>query len=275
MSAEILKATGIKYAYEKEKAVLKGVSFSLSEGEYVSILGHNGSGKSTLAKIIAGLIDNYEGELLLFGENAKGKRGEELRQNVAMVFQNPDNQFVGSSVEDDVAFGLENRAIPASTMRNLVKTALENVGMEEYANKAPENLSGGQKQRVALAGVIALSPKLLILDEATSMVDPKGRRDIYRALKKMREGQEGLAILSITHDVEEAVFADRLIVLNDGEIVATGTPKEIFSDKEILDKYRLRPPFRYRLENALEEEGMTLPSGELSIAQIAEALWKK
>lgn len=275
--AKAIEAKNIFFSYHKGVLVLQDVSFDIVEGEYAVILGHNGSGKSTLARIIRGLLDDYEGKVILFGkENPTREENSQINSQIGMVFQNPDNQFVGSTVEDDVAFGLENRQVPLEEMKAKVQEALEEVGMWDNREKAPENLSGGQKQRVALAGVMAMSPSLLILDEATSMVDPKGKRDIYKTLHALRKRSEGkLTLLSITHDVEEALSADKIIVLKQGQIVRIGKPEEIFSDTALLEECSLEAPFAYEFKQALKKEGIELDCPHYSLEEIAEELCRK
>jgi len=217
-----LNAITVRYS-EEERAALNNVSFSINKGEWVALIGHNGSGKSTLAKTINGLILPQEGsvsvgELPLNEENIWN-----IRKMVGMVFQNPDNQFVGSTVEDDVAFGLENQGIPREEMLVRVKDALEQVRMSEFATREPARLSGGQKQRVAIAGVVALRPDIIILDEATSMLDPEGREEVIATIKKIKE-KNNLTVLSITHDIDEAANANRVLVMRQGELVREGTP---------------------------------------------------
>ena len=222
-----LNAITVRYT-EEDRPALKNVSLSIEQGEWVALIGHNGSGKSTLAKTINGLILPQEGsvavgDMLLNEENIWN-----IRKMVGMVFQNPDNQFVGSTVEDDVAFGLENQGIPRDEMVIRVKNALEQVRMEEFATREPARLSGGQKQRVAIAGVVALRPDIIILDEATSMLDPEGREEVISTIKKIKE-ENNLTVLSITHDIDEAANANRVMVMRQGELVREGTPAEIFS----------------------------------------------
>lgn len=258
----IVKAKNLSFSYDWEEGplVLDGVSFELEEGKHTCLIGHNGSGKSSLAKIIDGLLLDYKGELEVFGMRVIKENVRQIRKMIGLVFQNPDNQFVGASVRDDIAFGLENRLIEREKMDSIIASVLETVDMLPYIDKAPENLSGGEKQRVALAGAIALSPSLLILDESTSMLDPKGKREVLETLKKLKDEKGGLTILSITHDVEEAFSSDRVIVLNDGKIVLDGTPHEVFAHADILRQARISLPFHLSLMNELREKGVKIPN---------------
>lgn len=270
----LLEAKDLHYSYSQGEEALHGVSFSLRKGEYLSLLGHNGSGKSTLAKLLSGLLETKKGEIWILGEKLDRESYPRLRKNIGMIFQNPDNQFVASSVEEDIAFGLENMALPREEMVERVGRYARAVGMEEFLNRAPENLSGGQKQRVALAGVLAMEPKVIILDEATSMLDPKGKREIYSVIAIMRESNPDLSLISITHDVEEASYSDRIIVLNRGEIAMEGTPMEVFSNEERLKELRLYPPFSYRLAASLKKKGYKVNPG-LGPDKMLEGVWSK
>ena len=270
--AEAIVFQHVDFSYEKEHPVLKDVSFVIPEGSHVCLIGHNGSGKSTLAKLIAGLYLEHDGEILLFGETLNKKSLSGLRSRMGFVFQNPDNQFVGATVRDDIAFGPENRRIPREEMDPIIDSFSAQVGMQEYLDRAPENLSGGQKQRVAIAGVLAMNPDLIILDEATSMLDPVGKREILSLIDMMKEGHPQRTILSITHDVEEAALADIVLVMHEGKIIAQGSPEEVFSDGESLKKAHLKAPFLYRLKEALKEEGIEVPSSIKTIEQLEDYL---
>lgn len=266
-----LNAITVRYS-EEERAALNNVSFSINKGEWVALIGHNGSGKSTLAKTINGLILPQEGsvsvgELPLNEENIWN-----IRKMVGMVFQNPDNQFVGSTVEDDVAFGLENQGIPREEMLVRVKDALEQVRMSEFATREPARLSGGQKQRVAIAGVVALRPDIIILDEATSMLDPEGREEVIATIKKIKE-KNNLTVLSITHDIDEAANANRVLVMRQGELVREGTPAEIFCAGPELIELGLDLPFPEKLKAALKQRGITVPQAYLTEEGMVDWLW--
>ncbi len=235
----------ICFSYEEDVNVLDNLSLKLSEGEMVAILGHNGSGKSTLSKIIMGLLDPSSGDIYIDGEALclggviDEAKYDEIRGKMGIIFQNPDNQFVGVTVQDDIAFGLENRRIERGEMIERVQKYSKLVDMEEFLLRNPESLSGGQKQRVAIAGVLAMETDLIILDEATSMLDPKGTREINEMIKKLKT-LDNKTIISITHNLEEAVFADRVIVLNKGKIVLDGTPKDVLKEKDILEASGLK-----------------------------------
>lgn len=253
----------LSFSYkENGPKVLDDISFSIKKGDYVALIGHNGSGKSTLARILAGLYTEIEPNSLLriFNMSYDAENSSKIRSLIGIVFQNPDNQFVGSSVRDDIAFGLENRAIDPSKMDEIIERSAKEVGMEEYLDQAPENLSGGQKQRVALAGVLALSPSLLLLDEATSMLDPKGKREILSLVKERKKENPNLTILSITHDVEEAAMADYVLVLSKGKIILEGKGEEVFSHEKELEEANLDAPFAYELGKALKARGISLSS---------------
>ena len=266
-----LNAITVRYT-EEDRPALKNVSLSIEQGEWVALIGHNGSGKSTLAKTINGLILPQEGsvavgDMLLNEENIWN-----IRKMVGMVFQNPDNQFVGSTVEDDVAFGLENQGIPRDEMVIRVKNALEQVRMEEFATREPARLSGGQKQRVAIAGVVALRPDIIILDEATSMLDPEGREEVISTIKKIKE-ENNLTVLSITHDIDEAANANRVMVMRQGELVREGTPAEILSAGPELIELGLDLPFPEKLKAALKQRGISVPAAYLTEEGMVDWLW--
>lgn len=242
----------------EEDLTINDVNFDIYEGEYVALIGHNGSGKSTLAKLIIGLYVQLKGQIYIFDQEMNDDNVYELRRNLGIIFQNPDNQFIGSTVRDDIAFGLENDCIDTDTMKVLVDEFAEKVGMKEYLDKEPSNLSGGQKQRVAIAGALARKPKILIMDEATAMLDPKGRRDIRNLIKKMKDENPGLTIISITHDIDEAYQADKVIVLNKGKVFLSGTPEEVFEQSDKLLSIKLDIPFFHKLNKELKKEGINI-----------------
>ncbi len=261
-----------KYLGEDTKNALNNVSLNIYPGEWVALIGHNGSGKSTLAKTINGLIAPTSGEITVKGEQVTEATLWDVRRMIGMVFQNPDNQFVGSTVEDDVAFGLENQGVPRDEMVTRVKDALETVRMEDFAIKEPARLSGGQKQRVAIAGVIALRPDVIILDEATSMLDPQGRQEVIETIRKIKE-DSNLTVISITHDIDEAAHANRVLVMREGEIIQEGTPAEIFSRGEELIELGLDVPFPEKLKAALKDRGMSVPDHYLTEEGMVDWLW--
>lgn len=254
----------LSYSYKnddninEEDLTINDVNFDIYEGEYVALIGHNGSGKSTLAKLIIGLYVQLKGQIYIFDQEMNDDNVYELRRNLGIIFQNPDNQFIGSTVRDDIAFGLENDCIDTDTMKVLVDEFAEKVGMKEYLDKEPSNLSGGQKQRVAIAGALARKPKILIMDEATAMLDPKGRRDIRNLIKKMKDENPGLTIISITHDIDEAYQANKVIVLNKGKVFLSGTPEEVFEQSDKLLSIKLDIPFFHKLNKELKKEGINI-----------------
>nr|WP_219932309.1 energy-coupling factor ABC transporter ATP-binding protein [Listeria welshimeri] len=262
------------YKYEDaEKYAVKDVSISAEKGEWVALVGHNGSGKSTIAKLLNGLLFPEEGLIKIGHFVLSEKNIWEIRRQVGMVFQNPDNQFVGATVQDDVAFGLENHGVPHDTMVKRVESALNEVGMQSYALHEPARLSGGQKQRVAIAGVLALQPDVIILDEATSMLDPRGRAEVMETIRIMRE-QEDITVISITHDLDEVLFADRVIVMNNGEIHSEGTPQEIFQQADAMREIGLGVPFIIELQEKLVAGGFETESTVLSEGALLDQLWK-
>ena len=265
----VIELRQLRFAYD-EKMVIDGLSFSIYEGEHVCLMGHNGSGKSTLAKLLLSLLSDYEGDIYLFGEKLTRKNRYALRHRIGIVFQNPDNQFVGSTVADDIAFGLENQQIPQNEMQGMIEYFAQETGMIDYLGHEPTNLSGGQKQRVALAGVLAMKPDLLILDEATAMLDPQGKAEISSLIKKMRELHKNLTILSITHDVEEALLADRVMIMNQGKLFIKDDPVTVFSNVESMHQMHLGVPFVFELAHELVKQGVPVPNTISSLAQLED-----
>lgn len=257
-----LKDIAFKYRSEEVYA-LNHISISFNAGEWTSIIGHNGSGKSTLVKIIMGIIEEYDGEIYVDREHLTGKNHHRLRRKFAIVFQNPDNQFVGATVEDDVAFGLENLGLARSEMIERTERALKMVNMLEFRTHEPHRLSGGQKQRVAIAGALAMQPDVLILDEATSMLDPTGRREVLSILKRLHETLD-TTILYITHDLTEIEDSDRVIVMNNGSVVKEGSVEEVYRDKELLIESNLKVPYTIEISDALLD-GAYLTHDELVV----------
>ncbi|MFK4566187.1 energy-coupling factor ABC transporter ATP-binding protein [Enterococcus sp. UD-01] len=270
----IIELKNINFNYQPEDAspALKDVSFSIQQGEWIAIIGHNGSGKSTLAKTINGLLLPASGSITVGGMELNEANVWDIRRMVGMVFQNPDNQFVGSTVEDDVAFGLENQGIPREEMVIRVKDALEKVRMDAFATREPARLSGGQKQRVAIAGVVALRPDIIILDEATSMLDPEGREEVIKTIQKIKE-ESNLTVISITHDIDEAANANRILVMKQGELIDEGTPEKIFSAGTELVQMGLDLPFPEKLKIALADRGIEVPKEYLTEEGMVEWLW--
>lgn len=269
----LIEIQNVSYAYEDAAAkALNNVSLTINDGEFVAVVGHNGSGKSTLAKHLNALLLPTEGKVLVDGMDTADETDTlSIRQRVGMVFQNPDNQLVTTIVEEDVAFGPENIGVPGSEIRTRVDRALAAVGMEKYAHSAPNMLSGGQKQRIAIAGMLAMQPKVLVLDEATAMLDPKGRRDIIDLVTKLHK-ENGITVVMITQYMEEAIGADRVAVMSGGELILEGTPKEVFSQDELLHKHRLDVPVMQQLANRLNARGANLPKSILSVEEMAQAI---
>ena len=274
--SEILSFNHVVFSYdieeENRKPALNGVSFSVQKGEWLSIVGHNGSGKSTIAKLICGLLLPQEGEVRFEKDVISEDNLWDIRAQVGIVFQNPDNQFVGATVQDDVAFSLENIGVPHDEMVKRVEKALAQVHMEEYLNHEPHHLSGGQKQRVAIAGAVAMEPKLLILDEATSMLDPQGREEVLQTVKLLKE-ELGVTVISITHDLEEAALADRILFMNQGEKFAEGTPTEIFALDEVLTEHGLDLPFAMKMSKLLKVEGVHINALNITEEELVNDLW--
>lgn len=253
-----IKDLCFRYSQENEELDLSHIDLHVNEGEWLAVIGHNGSGKSTLAKAIDGLIAPEAGEIYIDGEKLTDQSLWNIRKKIGMVFQNPDNQFVGADVEGDVAFGLENQGIEREEMHQRVKEALEVVGMQDFAQHEPVRLSGGQKQRVAIAGVLALRPKIVIFDESTSMLDPEGRLQIISLIRQLNR-EEGFTVLSITHDIDEASLADRVIVVDDGQIIDDSLPQDLFQKGEQLIEIGLDVPYPQRLKAELTKRGIELP----------------
>ena len=253
---------------------IRDVSFTVAPGEFVAILGHNGSGKSTLAKHMNALLVPEEGTIWVDSIDTKDKEMIwDIRQRVGMVFQNPDNQIVYNVGEEDVGFGPENKGVPTAEIWQRVGSALEKVGMSKYRKKSPNNLSGGQKQRVAIAGILAMKPKCIVLDESTAMLDPIGRREVLEAVQELNK-KEHITVLWITHYMEEVIEADKLIVMNQGEIVMEGTPRQVFSQVEQLKAYHLDVPQVTMLAHELRKTGLDVPADILSVDELADAVMK-
>ena len=269
----IIEVRNLKYKYdsESENYTLNDVSFQVKKGEWLSIVGHNGSGKSTTVRLIDGLLEAESGDIIISGDKLTAENVWEKRRQIGMVFQNPDNQFVGATVEDDVAFGLENQGLDYDLMVERVQQALELVGMQDFKEREPARLSGGQKQRVAVAGVVALRPDIIILDEATSMLDPEGRLDLIQTVKKIKDGNQ-LTVISITHDLDEIALSDRVLVMKEGQVESTATPRELFS-REDLEELGLDQPFVNQVKAALRQSGFPLPDSYLTEKELQDQLW--
>ena len=271
---EIIELRNVTFSYSEEDArpALNNVSLTIQQGEWIAIIGPNGSGRSTLAKTINGLIEANSGEVIIEGVALNAETVWDVRKKIGMVFQNPDNQFVGSTVQDDVAFGLENVGIPREEMVKRVADAVAAVNMANFMDKEPARLSGGQKQRVAIAGIVALSPDIIILDEATTMLDPEGRHEVIETIQEIKE-KENLTVISITHDIDEAAKANRIFVMEAGQLTRIGTPEEIFSlGKEIID-IGLDIPFPEKLKYQLKRQGLEVPENYLTEEGMVNWLW--
>ncbi|MGQ7663175.1 energy-coupling factor ABC transporter ATP-binding protein [Streptococcus suis] len=270
----IIEVKNLKYKYnqEDEQYTLNDVSFHVKQGEWLSIIGHNGSGKSTTVRLIDGLLEAESGDIYIDGDALTIDNVWDKRRLIGMVFQNPDNQFVGATVDDDVAFGLENQGIPLEEMRSRVDEALELVGMTDFKTREPARLSGGQKQRVAIAGVVALRPKIIILDEATSMLDPEGRLDLIKIVREIKE-RHGMTVISITHDLDEVALSDRVIVMKNGQVESISTPNELFMREDLVD-LDLDRPFTTELASSLRQTGLDLPLRYFTEEELEETLWE-
>ena len=267
-----VKDLSFRYKEDQDYYDVNNVSFHVKRGEWLSIVGHNGSGKSTTIRLIDGLLEAESGEIWIDGQLLSSENVWNLRRQIGMVFQNPDNQFVGATVEDDVAFGLENQGLPREEMKKRVAESLELVGMLDFKKREPARLSGGQKQRVAIAGVVALRPAILILDEATSMLDPEGRRELIQTVQEIRKYHQ-MTVVSITHDLEEVAMSDRVLVMKKGQVESTSSPRELFS-RDDLDQIGLDDPFTNQLRESLRETGYQLPDGYLTEGELEDKLWE-
>lgn len=268
----ILTLENVSFSYDKRHKAIKNVSLDVEAGEYVAVIGHNGSGKSTLSKLFNGLIKPDEGSVIVDGFSALDKKQVfEIRKRVGVVFQNPDNQLVASIVEDDVAFGPENLGEKREEIGQRIDFALKAVGMEKFRFSSPTRLSGGQKQRIAIAGVLALKPKILVLDESTAMLDPQGRNEVLEVVRKLNR-EQGVTVIAVTHYMDEIVGADKVIVMEDGQIALTGTPSQIFSQKEKLKALGLELPVSAEIAQKLIDRGVNLPDGILTRQKLMEEL---
>ena len=267
-----VKNLSFRYKENQEYYDVKDITFHVKRGEWLSIVGHNGSGKSTTVRLIDGLLEAESGEIAIDGQRLTEGNVWSIRRQIGMVFQNPDNQFVGATVEDDVAFGLENQGLSRQEMKKRVEEALDLVGMLDFKKREPARLSGGQKQRVAIAGVVAIRPAILILDEATSMLDPEGRRELIETVKGIRKDYD-MTVISITHDLEEVAMSDRVLVMKKGEIESTSSPRELFSRND-LDQIGLDDPFANQLKHSLSQNGYDLPENYLTESELEDKLWE-
>ena len=268
-----IKNLKFKYNQDQTSYTLNDVSFHVKHGEWLSIVGHNGPGKSTTARLIGGLLVADSGQIIVDGQELTEETVWDIRDKIGMVFQNPDNQFVGATVEDDVAFGLENKGLPYKEMVSRVQEALSFVGMMDFKDREPARLSGGQKQRVAIAGIIAMRPSILILDEATSMLDPEGRQELIQYIEDIRQ-QYGMTVLSITHDLDEVAMSNRVLVLKQGKVESISSPRELFSRGSELVDLGLDIPFSALLTQKLKNQGLIDCEGYLTEKELVEQLWE-
>ena len=267
-----VKNLSFRYKESQEYYDVKDITFHVKRGEWLSIVGHNGSGKSTTVRLIDGLLEAESGEIVIDDQRLTEENVWNIRRQIGMVFQNPDNQFVGATVEDDVAFGLENQGLSRQEMKKRVEEALDLVGMLDFKKREPARLSGGQKQRVAIAGVVALRPAILILDEATSMLDPEGRRELIETVQGIRKDYD-MTVISITHDLEEVAMSDRVLVMKKGSIESTSSPRELFFRND-LDQIGLDDPFANQLKHSLSQNGYDLPENYLTESELEDKLWE-
>lgn len=252
--ANAVDINNLSFEYEEGAKTIDQISFSVPKGSYTVVLGHNGSGKSTIAKLIIGLLEPETGDITVDGIHLDEEHLYDVREKVGIVFQNPDNQFIGSTVRDDIAFGLENLCVPTEDMEDIIQTYAKKVNMTEFLDHEPTKLSGGQKQRVAIAGILAMHPSIIILDEATSMLDPRGKIEINNLVHELNQTQN-MTILSITHDIEEAALSDHVILLDNGHIIDEGTPEKVLTQKEKLERIGLDVPFAYKISKKLHDSG--------------------
>lgn len=264
----MIRVNDLNYSYSQQDHALKGISFEVKDQEWLSILGHNGSGKSTISKLLVGILAPQKGSIYYDDIELTEKTVDKIRNRVGIVFQNPDNQFVGVNVKYDIAFGLENRCVPRSEMQKLIVEYATKVGMQDYLLREPQTLSGGQKQRVAIAGILALNTDVIILDEATSMLDPQGTREIIALIKELKEKYHK-TIITITHDLDLARLSDRIIVMKEGNIIADDVPGKIFEQSDLLKSSKLDMPFNLKLYKEVEANSKLNSNKELM-----EALWK-
>lgn len=274
LDQSMIKVSNVTFRYEKEKsAVLKDIDLTIKKGQYVSIIGHNGSGKSTLARLLNGLLLPEKGKVEIQGLSTTNEEEIwEIRSKVGMVFQNPDNQFVAPTVEDDLAFGLENLGVDPDVMEGRIQEALKRVDMLPYRQTEPSRLSGGQKQRVAIGGALALHPEVLVLDEATAMLDPQGRREVLGIVKGMNE-EDGMTVIQITHYLEETLNSHYIYVMDKGQLVAQGSPEQLYQKPDLLRKLGLDVPFAADLHLRLKKRGLVCEELSLTSEGVISALW--
>ena len=268
LNAVEVRNLSFSYDPQAKNKTIDRVSFSIPSGSYTTVIGHNGSGKSTIAKLLLGLLEKAEGEIFIDGLELNLENLREIRGKIGIVFQNPDNQFIGSTVRDDIAFGLENHCVPQREMDGIIEKFAARVNMSDFLNSEPTKLSGGQKQRVAIAAVLAMRHDIIVFDEATSMLDPTGKREINNLIKELHKDKR-LTVISITHDIEEVAQSDNVIVVNKGKVALVGTPKEVFRNEKLMESMQLDIPFVYKVRNALRKKGIRV-SDELDMERMAE-----
>ena len=254
---KIIEVKHLSFGYDEDILTIDDISFQIQKGSYTTILGHNGSGKSTIAKLLMGLLEKKSGDIIVGGISLSEETLSQVRNQMGIVFQNPDNQFIGATVRDDIAFGLENNCVDPALMDDIINEYAKKVNMYEFLDHEPTKLSGGQKQRVAIAGILAMSPSIIILDEATSMLDPKGRNEINALVHQLNK-DKNMTIVSITHDIEEAALSDYVILLSDGHIVDEGRPEEVLMKKEEIESLALDIPFAYKISHGLQKMGISI-----------------
>ena len=270
----IIKAENLSFSYSNKKKAIDNINIEIAEGEYIAVIGKNGSGKSTFARLLNGLLTPTSGDVIVDGVNTKDKKNLlSVRKTVGVVFQNPDNQLVASIVEDDVAFGVENIGLKREEMIERVNFALDAVNMQEFKRSTSSKLSGGQKQRVAIAGVLAVMPRVLVLDESTSMLDPKGREEVISVAEKLNK-EKGITVITVTHYMDEIIRCDKVIVLDEGKIALIGTPKEVFSGENELKRFNLDVPLVTKIARALERGGIGVDKNAIKKEELAEAICK-
>ncbi|MBB5183939.1 energy-coupling factor transporter ATPase [Catenisphaera adipataccumulans] len=265
-----IEVSHLSFSYDGQTDIIKDVSFSIPKGSYTTIIGHNGSGKSTIAKLIIGLLAAKSGQIKILGEELTEESVYNLRRHIGIVFQNPDNQFIGATVADDIAFGLENHCVPQEKMQGIIEECAAKVGMTEFLDSEPTHLSGGQKQRVAIAGILAIEPDIIIFDESTSMLDPQGKASINAQIKALNQ-EKNLTILSITHDMEEVAQSEHVLVLNQGKVELEGTPAEIFAHEKMLKSMYLDVPFALEFSHACADAGIDFDA-QLTLDGVVRAL---
>ena len=265
---DAVKVENLFYSYDNQDMTIDDISFTIPQGSYTTIIGHNGSGKSTVAKLLLGLLEKKSGNIYINDLELNYENLDKIRNNIGIVFQNPDNQFIGSTVRDDIAFGLENHCFAREDMDPIIEEIAQEVNMTKFLDSEPTNLSGGQKQRVAIASVLAMNLNIIVFDEATSMLDPTGKRDINRLIKKIHE-QKGITVISITHDIEEVSQSDNVLVIDNGKLAMSGKPEEVLKNENLMVKMKLDVPFVYKLRNELAKRNVKV-SSTLSLERMAE-----